>query len=201
MNKFNQSFWKEKYKDQKTGWDIGHPSTPLQHYIEQLTDKEISILIPGCGNGYEAEFLHQLGFKNVTILDLIKQPLDNFNKRVPSFPKDLLIHANFFSHQKQYDLILEQTFFCALHPELRKDYIKKMQELLTTNGKLVGLLFDFPLTKDGPPFGGSMKEYIDNFSKCFKLKKLERSYNSIEERKDKELFFIFEPLIEKINNK
>ena len=194
MNKFNRSFWKERYKDQNTGWDIGYPSTPIQNYIEQLTDKEISILIPGCGNGYEAEFLHDSGFKNVTILDIVENPLKNFNKRVPSFPKEHLIHANFFNHQKKYDLILEQTFFCALEPKLRKDYVKKMHELLHKKGKLFGLLFDFPLTSKGPPFGGEKEEYIKLFSKYFKLKTIEKSHNSIEDRKGKELFIIFELL-------
>ncbi len=193
MNKLDQTFWKEKYNNQKTGWDIGYPSTPIQNYIEQLTDKELSILIPGCGNGYEAELLHKLGFKNVTILDIVKQPLANFSERVPSFPKKHLIHADFFNHQKQYDLIIEQTFFCALNPTFRKRYVEQMHQLLNDNGKLVGLLFNFPLTNQGPPFGGSKQEYIDTFSKYFNLKILEKSYNSIEERKDKELFIIFEP--------
>ncbi len=193
MNKLDHTFWKEKYKDEKTGWDIGYPSTPIQNYIEQLTDKELSILIPGCGNGYEAELLHKLGFKNVTILDIVKQPLANFSERVPSFPKKHLIHADFFNHQKQYDLIIEQTFFCALNPTFRKRYVEQMHQLLNDNGKLVGLLFNFPLTNQGPPFGGSKQEYIDTFSKYFNLKILEKSYNSIEERKDKELFIIFEP--------
>ena len=167
MNKFSHSFWKEKYKDHKTGWDVGQPSTPIQNYIEQLTDKEISILIPGGGNGYEAELLHQLGFKNVYLLDIVKQPLANFSERVPSFPKDHLINADFFEYQGKYDLIIEQTFFCALDPILRKDYIKKMYRLLANNGKLVGLLFDFPLTNQGPPFGGSKQEYTDTFFKIF----------------------------------
>ncbi len=192
MNKFNRSFWKERYKNQTTGWDIGYPSTPIQNYIEQLTDKEISILIPGCGNSYEAEFLHDSGFKNITILDIVENPLKNFSKRVPSFPKEHLIHANFFNHQKKYDLILEQTFFCALEPKFRKDYAKKMHELLHKKGKLVGLLFDFPLTAKGPPFGGTKDEYIKLFSTYFKLKTLEKSHNSIEDRMGKELFIIFE---------
>lgn len=58
-------FWNERYSSQQTGWDIGSPSTPLKEYIDQLTDKDIRILIPGCGNAYEAEYLHQQGFSNV----------------------------------------------------------------------------------------------------------------------------------------
>ena len=40
-----------------TGWDIGKGSTPILTYIDQLEDKSIKILIPGCGNAHEAEYL------------------------------------------------------------------------------------------------------------------------------------------------
>lgn len=192
MNNFDTEFWENKYKYKNTGWDIGYISTPLKTYFEQLKNKDISILIPGCGNGYEAEFLHKNGFKNVYILDLATQPLENFSKRVTNFPKKHLIKDDFFNHKNQYDLIVEQTFFCALEPKLRSNYAKKMNQLLSPKGKLVGLLFDFPLTKQGPPFGGCVKEYIDTFSSLFKIKTLEKSYNSISERNGKELFIIFE---------
>ncbi len=191
-NKFNATFWSDNYNTNKTGWDIGHVSTPIQNYIEQLKDKTISILIPGCGNGYEAEFLHKLGFENVDILDIVQQPLTNFSKRVPSYPEENLIHADFFSLEKQYDLIIEQTFFCALDPELRTAYATKMQQLLKPNGKLVGLLFNFPLTEEGPPFGGCKEEYLNTFSTLFHIRILEASYNSIKPRQGKELFIIFE---------
>ena len=69
-----------------------------------------------------------------------------------------------------------------------------MNQLLNTKGKLIGLLFNFELTKDGPPFGGSKDEYISYFSKYFKIKTIETSYNSIKPRQDRELFFIFEKL-------
>lgn len=39
-------------------------------------------------------------------------------------------------------VLMEQTFFCAINPSLRKDYVAKMHELLAPNGKLVGVLFD-----------------------------------------------------------
>jgi Thiopurine S-methyltransferase (TPMT) len=52
-----ESYWTNRYNDQSTGWDIGYPSTPLKEYIEQLTNKNIHILIPGAGNAYEAEYL------------------------------------------------------------------------------------------------------------------------------------------------
>jgi len=79
-----------------------------------------------------------------------------------------------------------------LNPKLRNKYVEKIHQLLAKKGKLVGLLFDFPLTDEGPPFGGSIKEYKNTFSKLFNIKILEKAYNSIDSRKDRELFIIFE---------
>jgi thiopurine S-methyltransferase len=190
--KFDKSYWEHKYENQQTGWNIGYISTPIKTYIDQLKNKDISILIPGAGNSFEAEYLYHNGFKNTTVLDIAKQPLLNLKERVTDFPENHLIQVDFFEHKGSYDLILEQTFFCALDPSLRNDYAKKMNALLHDNGKLVGLLFDFDLDASGPPFGGSISEYEKTFQKYFTIKTLSRSINSIKPRQERELFIIFE---------
>lgn len=187
----NKNYWEERYQKNETGWDVGEISTPLKEYIDQLTDKSTKILIPGAGNSHELEYLLSQGFTNVFVLDYAQSPLDNIQKRIPNFPKDHLICSDFFEHHDTYELILEQTFFCALDPSLRKDYAQKMQSLLQPNGKIAGLLFQFPLTEVGPPFGGSKEEYISLFQKDFTIKVLETAINSIKPRLEKELFFIF----------
>ncbi len=189
---YNRDYWENNYANNEIGWDIGYVSPPIENYFNQITDKDISILIPGAGNSYEAESLFNKGFKNITVLDLAKQPLQNLQKRIPVFPTDQLIQEDFFSHHKKYDIIIEQTFFCALNPELRLNYAKKMNELLNDRGKLIGVLFNFPLTDVGPPFGGSLIEYKKTFSKYFYTKILEICYNSIKPRQERELFIIFE---------
>ncbi|GAB4162826.1 MAG: methyltransferase domain-containing protein [Winogradskyella sp.] len=191
-NKFDKTYWENRYKENKTGWNIGYASPPIKKYIEQLNNKSACILIPGAGNSFEAEFLWDNGFKNTFVLDIAKQPLENLKNRVQTFPDDHLLHQDFFELNKSFDLIIEQTFFCALSPNLRTQYVDKMYELLKPGGKLVGLLFDFPLTESGPPFGGSRKEYLSLFNEKFKIATLEPSINSIKERQGNELFFIFE---------
>ncbi|WP_395066314.1 hypothetical protein [Flavobacterium sp.] len=62
---------------------------------------------------------------------------------------------------------------------------------MSSNGKIIGLLFQFPLTKFGPPFGGSKEEYLKLFSNDFNIKTLETAYNSVKPRQENELFFIF----------
>lgn len=187
----NSEYWEKRYLNQDTGWDTGNITTPIKEYIDQIDDKNLKILIPGCGNSYEFEYLLEKGFKNVTVLDYAQKPIDNIKRRIPNCNDSLLICGDFFDHDKHYDLIIEQTFFCALQPDLREKYATKMHELLKKNGKIVGVLFQFPLTETGPPFGGSKNEYLELFSIHFKINTLETCYNSIKPRKENELFFIF----------
>ena len=99
-----------------------------------------------------------------------------------------IITGDFFEHKGQYDLILEQTFFCAIDPALRSCYVTKMHELLKPSGKLVGVLFNRSFD-GGPPFGGSKEEYEQLFSKHLHIKKMELCYNSILPRQGAEIFF------------
>ncbi|HTL81674.1 MAG TPA: SAM-dependent methyltransferase, partial [Bacteroidia bacterium] len=124
-NDFGKEFWTQRWKDHSTKWDIGYPSTPLKDFIDTLTNKELRILIPGCGNAYEAEYLFRNGFRHVFIADITEEPLQRFAERVPEFPKDQLLHADFFqlTSNGKWDLILEQTFFCAINPEMRDKYV------------------------------------------------------------------------------
>jgi methyl halide transferase len=186
----NKNNWNSKYKTKETGWDIGFVSPPLKEYIDQVSDLSIKILIPGCGNAYEAEYLFKKGFKNIFIVDYSEIAISNLIKRIPDFPIFNTICDDFFNISGQYDLILEQTFFCAIDPSLRDNYAKKVSSLLKNDGKLVGLFFSLPMFSDHPPFGGSIEEYIKCFSKLFLIIKMERCYNSIKSRTNKELFFI-----------
>ncbi|MFK7946709.1 MAG: methyltransferase domain-containing protein [Saprospiraceae bacterium] len=187
-----QNYWSTRYENQNTGWDIGYPSIPIKEYFDQIEDKNLRILIPGAGNAYEAEYLHQQGFMNVFVMDIVRQPLEQFAKRVPTFPKEHLIQTNFFEHEGEYDIIVEQTFFCSFPPllESRQAYAKQVANLLVKGGKLVGLWFSFPLKGDlvRRPFGGSKDEYISYFEPYFDIRILELCYNSIKPRQGNELF-------------
>ena len=65
-----QSFWNDQYIANTTGWDLGQVSPPLKEYTDQLSDKDLRILIPGCGNSYEAEYLLKMGFTNISLIDI-----------------------------------------------------------------------------------------------------------------------------------
>lgn len=196
MNNPNeQNYWTQRYQEGRIGWDIGYPSMPLKEYIDQLEDKSISILIPGAGNAYEAEYIWKQGFQNTFVMDISEFPLKQFQERNPDFPKEQLLLVDFFQHENQYNLILEQTFFCSFVPtdENRNRYAKHMASLLKSNGKLVGVWFDIPLTGDMEkrPFGGDKYLYLSYLEPYFETITFERCHNSIPPRMGNELFGIF----------
>ncbi|NOX88966.1 MAG: methyltransferase [Calditrichaeota bacterium] len=189
---FNQEYWTNFYLKDAPPWDMRGVSPPLKAYFDQLTDKDKKILIPGAGNGWESEYLLKKGFKNIDVLDLSPLPLQNLKKRAPDFPDEQLLNMDFFTLTRQYDLIIEHVFFCALPPEMRPRYAQQMYRLLKPGGKLVGVLFDFPLNPDqtDPPFGGSKEEYLHYFEPLFEIRTFERCYNSHPSRQGRELFMI-----------
>jgi len=188
---YDKKYWEERYAKGEANWDIGRISSPLKEYIDQLSDNNIRILIPGCGNAHEAQYLHEQGFRNVFVIDLAQNALDNLLERYPEFPSENLISGDYFAHEGQYDLILEQTFFSSLEPRLRDSYARKSCDLLVPCGKLSGVLFDFELD-GGPPYGGTIAEYRSCFNSYFNTRTLEPCYNSIESRKGIELFITLE---------
>ena len=183
-----EQYWTQRYQEGATGWDVGEATRPLRTFIDQIVDRDTKILIPGSGNAYEAAYLHRRGFAEVYVLDISAYPLQAFRQQCPDFPEEHLVHQDFFTHQSEYDLILEQAFFCALPPVFRPQYARKMHELLRNGGQLVGVLFDDPLYDDHPPYGGNRDEYFTYFAPYFRFKSWETCYNSIPPRQGRELF-------------
>ncbi|MFV7236002.1 methyltransferase domain-containing protein [Flavobacterium sp. ZB4R12] len=182
------AYWEAQYKAKATGWDLGKVSPPIQTYVDTIENKNISILIPGCGNSYEAEYLLEHGFTNITVIDIAPTPVAVLKDKFKNNPNIQIILGDFFEHQGKYDLIIEQTFFCALPPTMRQKYVWKMHQLLVDEGKLAGLLFNRTF-EVSPPFGGSKEEYETLFAVAFEFLKMDLCPNSIAPRANSELFF------------
>ena len=190
-NPLNQEYWDTQYKVKATGWDIGSVSGPIKTIVDALENKNSSILIPGCGNSYEAEYLLKQGFTNVTVIDIAPTLVAAISEKFADNENIKVILGDFFELEGKYDLIIEQTFFCALPPTMRQKYVWKMHQLLAENGKIEGVLFnrDFDVS---PPFGGNKAEYEQLFAAAFDLVKLELCQNSIEKRTNTELVIDFQ---------
>ncbi len=191
-DQLSANYWNQRYLNVNTPWDIGSISTPLQNYFDDLVDKDLRILIPGAGKAHEAIYLHRQGFSNVYVCDWASSAFDLLREEVPDFPEEHLLIGDFFDLELPIDLVVEQTFFCAINPSLRTKYVQKMHQLLSDKGKLVGLLFANEFNKPGPPFGGTASQYRSLFAPYFDIINLDIAPDSIKPRLGNELFVLLQ---------
>ena len=184
----DEKYWEERWEKNEIGWDIGHAAPAITEYMDQLTSKEVKILIPGCGNAYEAAYLAENGFSDITVLDIAPKAVEILKEKFVDVPEIKVLQEDFFEHQGKYDIIIEQTFFCAIPPFRRKEYASKSAELLNENGKIIGVLFDKEFNQPFPPFGGCPCEYKPVFEPNFIVKTMDECYNSIPPRANSEVF-------------
>lgn len=185
------SFWDQRYLNNDTGWDMEKVSPPLKGYIDSLKNKDLKILIPGCGNAYEAEYLLEKNFKNVTLIDFSTVVTNRLKEKYKDKPIKI-VNENFFDHHGNFDLILEQTFFCALDPSLREEYVQKSYQLLNDAGKVAEVFFNKKFTQSEPPFIATDEEYKKLFQPFYTFLKFESCDNSIAPRMGYEVLFEFE---------
>lgn len=193
LNINQPQFWDNKYINNETKWDIGQPTPAFVKYFQSLKNKNKKILIPGCGCGHDAIFLANLGF-DVYALDFSKKATNILLEKAKISNAQLhVLNKDFFNlneFDSFFDIVLEYTFFCAILPDKRPDYIKQVNNLLKINGEYIGFLL--PINKDineeGPPYGVNIDDTINNFSIYFTIIECSKSEYSIEPRKETEIF-------------
>ncbi len=185
----NAGFWNKRYLEKDIPWDIGHISPPLKDLIDKVGDKNSKVLIPGAGRAFEAVYMHKTGFARVYVCDWADRSFEYLKDNTEGFPENHLICGDFFEIDDQFDLIIEQTFFCSLHPGQRSRYVQQVNSLLKEGGTLAGLFFASHFERPGPPFGGTEKEYRMLFEPFFDIEIMEASQNSILPRLGNELYF------------
>lgn len=187
MNILNQDFWNQRYVTQTTGWDLGEACPAFVKYFDQQTNLDLRILIPGAGNAHEVDALLDRGFRHITVVDIAPVLVEKLQEKYKGREQVTIICDDFFNHNGEYDLILEQTFFCALDPSLRSRYVTQMHELLAPNGFIVGVLFNREF-EGGPPFGGNAEEYKQLFESYFQFAIFQECTDSAQPRAGTEIF-------------
>ena len=97
------------------------------------------------------------------------------------------------THSGVYDILLEQTFFCAIQPEDRRDYVETAHRILKPGGFLMGLFYETG-EQGGPPFNTTEQDLQEHFSGKFSQVRLEKCDHSAEQRKDKEWLAILQKI-------
>ena len=182
--------WQNHYDNDDLKWDLGQVAPPFIRLWEENKLPRGKTLIPGCGQGHEVIFLADKGFK-VTGLDYAPGAVELLSRSLKEkkLQADVL-SQDFFkldeNHNAQYDLILEQAFFCAIHPSMRSAYVETATRILKKGGLLAALFYETG-EEGGPPFNTTPSDILDHFSDAFHIETLEKTPHSVEKRKDKEL--------------
>jgi methyl halide transferase len=181
--------WQKHYVEDDLRWDLGQVAPPFVRLWEEKKLGQGRVIIPGCGRGHEVLFLAENGFQ-VTGLDYAPGAVDLLSQSLKEngLQADVL-HQDFFQlgedHHSKYDLMLEQAFFCAIHPSKRSAYVETATRILNKGGLLAGLFYETH-EKGGPPFNTTPQDILDHFSDDFHIEALEKTPHSVEKRKDKE---------------
>jgi SAM-dependent methyltransferase len=145
-------FWTTRYAVGKTPWDFGGVPAALKSFLAR-SSVPTRVLIPGCGSGYEVQAFHAAGY-DVTTIDFSPAAVDQA-KRVLGVLAERVILGDFFTHdfgQCRFDLIYERTFLCSMAPSRWPDYVKRMADLLSPGGRLIGVFLYGQRSPSGPPF-------------------------------------------------
>lgn len=145
--------WEGRYQAGTTGWDRGKASPALHYWLETANIAPCRILLPGCGNGYEALTLAAAGF-DVVAVDIAPSPVNTLKQLLADADLSAeVIQADLLDWQPDtlFDAVYEQTCLCALNPELWAQYGAQLHRWLSADGQI---LTQFMQTnKDGgPPF-------------------------------------------------
>ncbi|MCF6208829.1 MAG: TPMT family class I SAM-dependent methyltransferase [Ghiorsea sp.] len=146
--------WELLYQEQDTGWDRGEVSPALHTWLDNnALDGAKTVLIPGCGRGYEVVELAKRGF-DVTALDLAPSAiahLDEVLKEADVCATTACVNIFEYHKPENFDVVYEQTCLCAIEPSEREKYAQAVYSWLKPQGKL---LLNLMQTGDagGPPF-------------------------------------------------
>jgi len=164
-------FWDERFEAGVTPWDAGGPPASLMRFLAAgRVPAPASVLVPGCGSGWEVGPLDRAGFR-VLAIDFSPTAIARARARLGERGDRLLRHADFFQFEADpFDWIYERTFVAAIGPDRWPAWAERVTTLTAPGSWLAGLFFIDPAAqaaRRGPPFAIRGDELDALLGACF----------------------------------
>jgi SAM-dependent methyltransferase len=145
------AFWDERFERDFTPWDLKGVPQALRDFLAR-DGAPRTVLIPGCGNGYELVCFAEAGW-DATAIDFSPAAVSRARAQVGQWAAQV-VEADFFQWQARQALALiyERAFLCAMPPAMWPRVAARWAELLPPGGQLAGFFY-FGTSPKGPPFG------------------------------------------------
>jgi Thiopurine S-methyltransferase (TPMT) len=172
-------FWTARYATGRTPWDFGGVPAAMKSFLAGISTPG-SVLIPGCGSGYEVQAFHTAGY-DVTAIDFSPAAVDQA-KRIVGVLAERVLFGDFFAHNfgpRCFDLIYERTFLCSMPPTRWPDYANRVAGLLSFGGRLIGIFLYAEQSAPGPPYPLTEKQAEQLFASRFRLARTELVADSL----------------------
>lgn len=158
-------FWDSRYRAGVTPWDAAGVPPQLLTWLGH--EPAGTVLVPGCGSGYEVAAFAQHGHQ-VTAIEFSDAAIEAARAHLASL-SHLVTKADYFGFDTQpFDLVYERAFLCALPRALGPRWAARLAALVRPGGALVGYFY-LDDNERGPPFGTSMQELDALLSGAFRL--------------------------------
>mgnify|MGYP003869587815 CR=1 FL=1 len=183
-----EGYWQERYDKKEDQWEKGAPSPGLVDFLARLAPEQKAgrVIQPGCGRGHDLAAFAEAGFSGVGI-DIAPTAVEDARKLHGTFVEGGELDfscENYFETSAgkwrgQFDWYFEHTFFCAIEPALRDQYVRSVLDVLKPGGYFLAIFFHIQ-SDEGPPFGTTQAELETRFLPHFELieAKVPRSYTN-----------------------